>query len=100
MDFATLRTEMEELSAGLSGSELTSSVDGVVNLVVEGKHLYQAAEAIKSLGHDLLHSISGVDFPDRLEVVYHAFSTADQGGIVIKAKVERDGASLPTVTPL
>ena len=69
-----------------------------------GDKLVAAAEFLKrdgDLEFDTLHCVSGVDWPGddppAIEVVYHLTSLTKKHWIVLKVRVERAGASLPTL---
>jgi NADH-quinone oxidoreductase subunit C/D len=51
---------------------------------------------------DYLSSITGVDYlPEgQFEAVYHLYRTGDGTGVVLKARVPRDSAVLPSLTPV
>jgi NADH-quinone oxidoreductase subunit C len=46
---------------------------------------------------DCLNNETGVDYKDRLEVVYHLFSYKHRHGCVLKVKLPRDNPSVATV---
>jgi NADH-quinone oxidoreductase subunit C len=46
---------------------------------------------------DCLNNESGVDYKDRIEVVYHLFSYKHRHGCVLKVKLPRDNPSVATV---
>jgi NADH-quinone oxidoreductase subunit C len=71
-------------------------------LVVEASAVAQIAVWLRDepdMAFDTLHCLSGVDLPDeeKLEVVYHLFSRECGHWIVLKARLPRDAARLPTV---
>lgn len=100
MDQTTLTQGLEKLKSEIDGSELSAGSDKVSIISVPASNLLDAATALNGIGFDLLHSVSGVDFPDHLQVVYHLFDTTDQSAVVLKAILPRDNAQVPTVTPL
>ncbi len=52
------------------------------------------------LAMDCLSNQSGVDYKERIEVVYHLFSYARRHGAVLKVKLPRDNPSVATVEGL
>ncbi|HJU29329.1 MAG TPA: NADH-quinone oxidoreductase subunit C [Candidatus Binataceae bacterium] len=58
-----------------------------------GRFLYEDAETAM----DCLNNETGVDYKDRVEVVYHLFSYRHRHGCVLKARLPRENPSLPTV---
>ncbi len=49
------------------------------------------------LAMECLSNQSGVDYKDRIEVVYHLFSYRLRHGAVLKVKLPRDNPSVPTL---
>ncbi len=49
------------------------------------------------LAMECLSNQSGVDYKDRIEVVYHLFSYQLRHGAVLKVKLPRDNPSIPTL---
>lgn len=49
------------------------------------------------LGFDMLHCISGVDYPDRLESVYHIWSMSHKHWVILKAYTDKDAPVVPSV---
>ena len=46
---------------------------------------------------DCLSNESGVDYKDRIEVVYHLFSYQNRHQVVLKVKLPRNGPTVPTL---
>jgi len=49
------------------------------------------------LAMDCLSNETGVDYKDRIEVVYHLFSYSKRHGAVLKVKLPRDNSSVATL---
>jgi NADH-quinone oxidoreductase subunit C len=49
---------------------------------------------------DCLSNQSGVDYKDRIEVVYHLFSYRHRHNAILKVKLPRDNPSVPTLEGL
>lgn len=60
----------------------------------------RAAKEDEGLAFDFLRSLSGVDYLDYLEVVYHLYSYGLGHGVAIKARCPLDDAHIPTVSHL
>ncbi|MBE0447513.1 MAG: NADH-quinone oxidoreductase subunit C [Actinobacteria bacterium] len=60
-------------------------------LTVKREDLLKAAAGLKEAGFDLFKFISGVDYPDRIKLVYRVFSTKRQNrfGIFMKTEVPK-----------
>jgi NADH/F420H2 dehydrogenase subunit C len=52
-------------------------------------------------GYDYCASITGVDYEDRFEVVYHLYSTEKQGKpIIVKVHAQREDPEVPSVVSI
>jgi NADH/F420H2 dehydrogenase subunit C len=52
-------------------------------------------------GYDYLSAVTGVDYPDRLEVVYHLYSMkGGMGLIILKVSASKEEPEVPSLTPL
>ncbi len=65
-------------------------------IVEVGRFMHEDPE----LAMDCLSNQSGVDYKERIEVVYHLFSYARRHGAVLKVKLPRDNPSVATVEGL
>jgi len=91
------------------GQALTDALpDAVVEVVDEGTHpfvrikaesIVEAARVLREkCGVEMLHQVSGVDFEDRMEVVYHFARLAPDPDIFcLKVSVPRDNPEVPTL---
>ena len=65
------------------------------NLVEMAQHLRDDEEC------DYCSSITGVDYPEYFEVVYHLYSMKNQGGpVILKVRTDRENPQVPSVTSL
>jgi len=82
--------------------------DAVEEVVDEGTHpfvrvkaasIVEAARVLKDkCGAEMLHQVSGVDFEDRMEVVYHFARIAESPDFLcLKVSVPRDNPVVPTL---
>ena len=68
--------------------------------VVDPKAIAEVARFMNEdpeLAMDCLSNESGVDYKDRIEVVYHLFSYTHRHGAVLKVKLPRDKPSVATL---
>ncbi len=92
------------------GATLSEALpDAVEEVVAEGTHhfvrvkaesIVAAAQVLRDkCGAQMLHQISGVDFEDRMEVVYH-FTAIEPGPefMCLKVTVGRDDPEVPTLS--
>jgi NADH-quinone oxidoreductase subunit C len=63
------------------------------SIVEVGRFMHDDPE----LAMDCLSNESGVDYKDRVEVVYHLFSYKQRHGTVLKVKLPRENPSVPTL---
>lgn len=91
----------QDLEARFHG--VTISLDGKT-LVVPKERWAEIAPFLKSDPHyafDLLSCITGVDYKEYLEVVYHLFSVSKQEGpLAIKVRTPSTDGHVPSVTPV
>ncbi|MDH4207746.1 MAG: NADH-quinone oxidoreductase subunit C [Anaerolineae bacterium] len=65
------------------------------NLVELAQHLCAEQE------YDYCASVTGVDYPDRFEVVYHLYSTSKKGGpVILKVHAARENPEIPSVVSI
>lgn len=70
-------------------------------LVVANPEWHSVAAFLKSADgyrFDYLRSLTGIDFENEMEVVYHLLSLTTKQQIAVKVKTERENASVPSVT--
>ena len=98
-----VQTEVLDLAARFPGSVVAESRPNYTGWMVNKDNLVEVATALRDeFGFDLLSSVTGVDyFPDKMEVVYHAYKTTGGHGIVFKVQVPRiDPIEIQSVTPI
>ncbi len=98
-----VQTETLDLAARFPGSVTADARPNYTGWIVDKDKLVEVATALRDeFGFDLLSSVTGVDyFPDKMEVVYHAYKTTGGPGIVFKVQVPRvDPIEIPSVTPI
>src|SRR3990172_3954090 len=86
----------------LPGVQMTAAQTGLdVAVTVRREDLLRVMEAAKSderLAFDFLRSLSGVDYLDELEIVYHLYSYRHDHSAAIKSRCPPDDAHMPTVS--
>jgi NADH-quinone oxidoreductase subunit C len=71
-------------------------------LTVDRKDLLKAAIGLKAAGFDLFLFVSGVDYPDRIKLVYRIYSTKRRNkvGVIIKTEVPKSDPVIDSLVPL
>ncbi len=64
--------------------------------------LFEVARHLKEKqGYDYLSAVTGVDYPDRFEVIYHLHSMREKRGvIVLKVHTSKEVPEVPSLVPL
>jgi NADH/F420H2 dehydrogenase subunit C len=68
-------------------------------VLVKGENLVELAQHLRDEeGYDYCASVTGVDYEDRFEVVYHLYSTEKKGKpVILKVHAQRDKPEVPSV---
>jgi NADH-quinone oxidoreductase subunit C len=103
---------VEDIKAAVEAAVPGAGVDILLNPSVSGQHSLRlapgSAVAVATflrdeMELDYLSNVTGVDWPDCLEAVYHLYSVAlKQGPVVIRMRTvnRTDQAELPSLTPV
>ena len=79
------------------------AVDGA-SLIVPKEIWFETARFLKDDADyklDYLSSVTGIDYKEYLETVYHLYSTErKEGPLTIKVRTDREQCSMPSVTPV
>ena len=69
---------------------------------VKADDLFNVASHLKEKeGYDYLSAVTGVDYPDRFEVIYHLYSMREEKGpLILKVATSKEKPEVPSVTPL
>jgi NADH-quinone oxidoreductase subunit C len=82
---------------------VTVAVEGAT-LLVPVQHWFTVAKFLKespAYACDYLSCVTGVDYKEHLEAVYHLFSVEKkEGPITIKVRTDREKCEIPSVTPV
>ncbi|QNK60469.1 NADH-quinone oxidoreductase subunit C [Paenibacillus sp. PAMC21692] len=98
---AVVRREVAD--DALDEAYLNELNDDMPTLVIKSGHWQAAALLLKEhdeLRFDYLRNVTGVDYETHLEVVYHLLSLASKRVVAVKIRTDREGASLPSATPV
>ena len=90
----------EQIGGEIPQAVVESNESGVV---LDPKSLLQVARFLKTnpgLDFDYLNCITGVDYLDYLEVVYHLTSMQHQRSLVLKVRCSRENPEVPSVVSL
>lgn len=98
---SVLQEAVEKAYADLE-NELTESGDKVAIWVsaTDALKACTIARDHQDLQFDYLSCLSGMDYPDGLQVVYHLYSTVKKHWLVIKARVSKDEPVIDSVVPV
>ena len=84
-----------------TGATLTIEADA---LIVPKEKIADVAKFLKTnpdYQMDYLSCLTGVDYKEHLEVVYHVYSMAQKHGpIILKTRTDREKSLVPSVTPI
>lgn len=71
-------------------------------ILVKGEDLPKVARYLKEdEGFDYLSAVTGVDYPDRFEVIYHLYSMREgKGPLILKVSASKEEPEVPSVTPI
>ena len=100
---APASTSTIDLVARFPGVVQADTRPGYSGFIVEKDSLLEVAKAVRDeFGFDLMTAVTGVDyFPDKMEVVYHAYRTTGGPGLVFKVQVPRlDPVEVPSLIHL
>ena len=91
----------QDLEAKFSGTQI--ALEGT-SLVVPKERWFEIAHYFKDAPEyvlDYLSSVTGVDYRQYLEVVYHLYSiTKKEGPLTIKVRTDTEKSVVPSVTPI
>ncbi|HUV03652.1 MAG TPA: NADH-quinone oxidoreductase subunit C [Armatimonadota bacterium] len=81
--------------------EETGEISGVPTLLVRADAILDICAFLKEepgLSFDYLMSLTAVDWPDRLDVVYHLYSILQKHYVTLKVRADRATPVVPSVT--
>ncbi len=77
--------------------------EGFAGFIVDPENLIEFATVLRDeLGYDFLSSVTGVDYlPDeKMEVVYHAYSSLGGGALIFKVQLPRENPVVPSLVSI
>ena len=84
-------------------SGVTVTIEGL-SLIIPKEHWFEVANFLKTnpeYSFDYLSSVTGTDYRQYLEAVYHFYSIAKkEGPLTIKVRTDMEKSVIPSVTPI
>ena len=98
----TAKETFDRLAEEFSDFEFTYSEGKDPAILVQADDLVELARHLRDdEEYDYCSSITGVDYPDRFEVVYHLYSTKKEGGpVTLKVTADREDPKVPSVVSI
>ena len=98
----TSQETFDRLVARFPGFELEYIEGKDPAVLVKAENLVELAQYLRDEEEcDYCSSITGVDYPEYFEVVYHLYSMKKEGGpVILKVRAEREKPHVPSVTPI
>jgi NADH-quinone oxidoreductase subunit C len=69
-------------------------------VIIDREHLLEVCKYLYDLGFDHLSNISGVEYEDRFESVYHLWSYSNYNLLALKAIIPKDSPKIASVTSI
>ena len=86
----------EELKKEFPKTEI-KEIDGKPTVIVDKEEVVSICDFLKRHGYTLSASISGVELPDKFEIVYHLFSISKATWCVVETFTSKDDPFVPSV---
>jgi len=98
----TSQDTFDRLVARFPGFELEYVEGKDPAVLVKAENLVALAQYLRDDEEcDYCSSITGVDYPEHFEVVYHLYSMKNEGGpVILKVRAERENPHVPSVTSI
>ncbi len=97
----TIEEIKQEIESKFSGTQVT--VEGK-SLIILKERWFEIAKFLKEspdYALDFLSSVTGVDYKDYLEAVYHLYSIEKkEGPLTVKVRTDPEKSAIPSVTPI
>ena len=94
----------KDIEGQIPGAQIAVEGTPKPGLLISKEHWFEAAKFLKEdsdYACDYLSCVTGVDYKEHLEVVYHLYSIEKkEGPIAIKVRTDRTESRIPSVTPL
>jgi NADH/F420H2 dehydrogenase subunit C len=72
-------------------------IDGKPTVIVDKEEVVSICDFLKRHGYTLSASISGVELPDKFEIIYHLFSISKATWCVVETFTSKDDPFVPSV---
>ncbi|MEE8400560.1 MAG: NADH-quinone oxidoreductase subunit C [Candidatus Hydrothermarchaeaceae archaeon] len=69
-------------------------------ITVNGEDILKVAKALTGMEYDHLSNISGVEYEDRMECVYHLWSYTKGRLLAVKAVISKESPKIDSLTPV
>lgn len=91
---------LEEIEKALGDKIVKAWVQraGRIYIAAKGENILDIAKTVKEMGFDHLSSISGVEYEDRMECVYHIWPYSKKELLTIRTLVSKDDPKIASVT--
>jgi NADH-quinone oxidoreductase subunit C len=93
---------LDEIKKALGDTVLKAWVqrERRIYIAIKGENILDVAKAVFEMGFDHLSSISGVEYEDRMECVYHIWSYEKRELLTIRTLVSKDDPKTDSVTSI
>jgi len=86
---------------GLNAEALPDGADGIEVIRVPASAIVQTIQLLADdaeAGFDLLLAVTGTDYKDRIEVLYHLYATRSNRSVMVKVDLDRASPSVPSIS--
>ncbi len=100
---AASQIDVQTITSAISGDILRVEPSLPPTIYVVPERIAEVCRVLKeskALDFNYLINLTAVDYLDRFEVVYHLYSITKGHALILKAEVDREEATLPSVTPV
>ncbi len=93
---------LDEIKKNLKGKIVKAWVqrERRLYIAIKGEDILEVAKTLREMGFDHLSSISGVEYEDRMECVYHIWSYSRGELLTVRALVSKDDLKIDSLTPV
>ena len=93
---------LDEIKAALGDTVLKAWVQRKrrIYIAIKGENILDVAKVVQGMGFDHLSSISGVEYEDRMESVYHIWSYEKRVLLTIRTLVSKDDPKIDSLTSI
>lgn len=98
MDVTAVAQLKQKFGERVTPSDPSTAADAILVSADTIVDVCRACRDMKELGFEVLSCLSGVDYKDRIEVVYHLTSLRRKSELVLKVSLDRTNPSIDTVS--